>query len=363
MEQIIIAIDTGSTTTKIGTFSGLKCLSKTTISHPMDVLLKYPSINAQKEYRLEAILQWLNALSIKKIDAVVGRGGVLAPIKSGAYIVNELMLDRLINRSLGEHASNLGAQLAYEISAIYNVIAYIYDGVTVDEIDDVARITGYINIRRTCRCHMLNMKAVAMHIADKNKISYKDSTFIVTHVGSGITSSLHKKGRVVDVVLDSEGPFSAERPGKLPSTLLVRYMMNNQIDPKEMYNQMRREFGISSYFGTNSIIKVIDMVNCGNTQARLVIDAMAYQIGKSIGELAAAASGYIDYIVLTGAVSYNTTITDYIINMVKFIAPIEIVPGEYELEAMAHGIYRVLIGTEKPHEYDMNTDDLPINFV
>lgn len=347
----ILAINPGSTSTKIALYEDKELLFKEGLEHSTEELSKYPSIASQYEMRKDAIISVLNkaGYTIDQLSAVVGRGGILPPVRSGAYVVNEVMAEVLLDRPVLEHASNLGGLIAKDIADTVGIPAYIYDSVAVDELDDVARITGIKEIRRKSLSHALNMRAAAIKTAEKLGKPYDRCNLIVAHLGGGMSISAHKHGRMLDIVSDDEGPFSPERSGKLPIKDFMKYAV--QFDLPTLTKKMRGGAGLVSLLGTNSALEVEKMIAEGNAEARLVYDAMAYQIAKAIGELSVVLEGEVDAITITGGIAYSQYITDYVTKKVQFIAPVHILAGENELESLAHGAYRVLVGEETAHEF------------
>lgn len=347
----ILAINPGSTSTKIALYEDKELLFKEGLEHSTEELSKYPSIASQYEMRKDAIISVLNkaGYTIDQLSAVVGRGGILPPVRSGAYVVNEVMAEVLLDRPVLEHASNLGGLIAKDIADTVGIPAYIYDSVAVDELDDVARITGIKEIRRKSLSHALNMRAAAIKTAEKLGKPYDRCNLIVAHLGGGMSISAHKHGRMLDIVSDDEGPFSPERSGKLPIKDFMKYAV--QFDLPTLTKKMRGGAGLVSLLGTNSALEVEKMIAEGNAEAKLVYDAMAYQIAKAIGELSVVLEGEVDAITITGGIAYSQYITDYVTKKVQFIAPVHILAGENELESLAHGAYRVLVGEETAHEF------------
>ena len=360
MSMLILAINPGSTSTKIAIYRDQECESEETFAYSAELLRSFPTIISQKEYRLQQIEDHLKAkgLSPKDFDAIVGRGGAIGPIKSGAYLVNQRLAKRLAFRPVGQHASNLGGVLAYELAQKGDIPAYVYDGVTVDELDDVARITGLEGVRRFSRCHALNMRAVAMQTAEEMGKAYEDSNFVVAHLGGGITMSAHKKGRMADVLIDSEGPLSPERAGRLPATILLKYMKAKNLSPQNVLEETRGRGGLVSLIGTNNVLEAQDRADQGDAEAEMALRAMCYQAAKGIGELSTVLCGDVDRIILTGAIAKSKRIVEQISERVSFIAPVVVIPGESELKALALGALRVLQGKEEAHEYDERTDSI-----
>lgn len=351
----ILAINPGSTSTKIAVYDDERLMFSENINHSSEELSKFNSIVSQFEMRKEAIISMLekNNFDINSLSAVVGRGGLLPPVKSGAYLVNELMIDRLQNRPILEHASNLGALISYKIAKNLNINAYIYDSVAVDELSDVARVLGFEEIERTCLSHALNSRAMAIKFAKDNNKNYNDMNLIVAHLGGGITIAAHEKGKMVDIVSDDEGPFSPERSGRIPAKKVVDMCFSGKYTYKEMLKKIRGKGGIIAHLGTTDVREVESMID-SNEKAKLIYDAMAYQVAKGIGELSTVLEGNVDAVILTGGIAYSDKLTEAIKNRVKFIAPVEILPGENELKSLAYGALRVLKNEEVAREYIEN---------
>ncbi|MBV7274495.1 butyrate kinase [Clostridium sp. PL3] len=356
MSYKILAINPGSTSTKISIYENEKEVFCKTLDHPTEETEKYNKVAEQFNMRKEVILSFLkeNGYDVNELSAVVGRGGMLPSVKSGAYIVNDKMVDRLKNNPIMEHASNLGALIAYEIANTVNIPAYIYDSVRVDELSDIARISGMPDIPRTSTSHVLNSRATAMKVADKYNKKYSDMNFVVAHLGGGISLSVHNKGQMVDIVSDDEGPFSPERAGRVPCRPLIELCYSGKFDKNTMNKKLRGNGGLKAYLSTVDAREVEKMIDNGDENAKLIYEAMAYQVAKGIGELATVVDGEVDAIVITGGIAYSKMITDWITKRVKFIAPVEIVPGENEMESLALGTLRVLKGEENAREYDLD---------
>ena len=340
----ILAINPGSTSTKIAVYDNEKQILVKSIDHKVEDLEKYDKVQEQFEMRKEKVLKALkeNNIKLDSLSAIVGRGGLLPPVKSGAYLVNDEMIDRLINKPVLEHASNLGAIISYEISKNLGINAYIYDSVSVDELTDVARLSGVNGMDRECLSHALNSRAMAIKYAKDNNKRYDELNLIVAHLGGGITLSVHENGKMVDIVSDDEGPFSPDRSGRVPCKKLIDRCFSGNYTHKEMLKTIRGKGGISSYLGTVDVREVEKMISDGNENAKLVHEAMTYQIAKGIGELATVVYGKVDTIILTGGIAYSNLITENIRKRVEFISDVCVMPGENELESLSLGILRVL---------------------
>lgn len=353
MSYKMLAINPGSTSTKIALYEDEKEVFCITLDHPAEEIEKYNRVQDQFDMRKNVVLSFMkeNGYDVNELSAVVGRGGMVPSVKSGAYLVNESMVDRLNNKPVIEHASNLGALIAYEIACSIGKKAYIYDSVRVDELKDIARISGMKDIPRSSTSHALNSRAMAMKTAKKYNKNYSEMNFIVAHLGGGISLSVHEKGQMVDIIADDEGPFSPERAGRVPCVELINLCYSGKFDKRTMQKKLRGNGGLKSYLNTVDAREVEKMILSGNEEAKLVYEAMAYQVAKGIGELATVVEGRVDAIVITGGIAHSNMLTSWIKKRVEFIAPVEIMPGENEMESLALGTLRVLRGMEEAREY------------
>lgn len=349
----ILAVNPGSTSTKIAVYDDETELFCRSIDHSDQEFAQYEKITDQYRFRKDMVLSILkeNRIDITKLAAVVGRGGMLPPVKAGGYIVNKAMKDRIINGPIISHASNLGALIADAIAVPLGIPAYIYDAVSSDELYDVARITGIPEVSRQSFCHVLNAKATARKAAAKYGKKYEEMNFIVAHLGGGTSVSIHEKGRIVDVITDDGGPFSPERAGSMPLLYIVDMCYSEKYNKKEMLKKLRGMGGMKAHLGTHDCREIEKMIAAGDQKAKMVYEAQAYQIAKGIGELSAVLSGKLDLIILTGGMAYSKMMTDMIVQRVSFIAPVEILPGENEMESLALGALRILRGEEEFSEY------------
>lgn len=351
----LLVINPGSTSTKIGVYDDKELIFEETIRHSVEELAGFNKINEQIEFRKDVIIKTLGKcnITIKSITGVIGRGGLLKPIEGGTYLVNEKMLEDLKVGILGEHASNLGGLLAYDIAKENDVQAYIVDPVVVDELQDLARISGIKEIERVSIFHALNQKAVARRYANSVNKKYEDLNLIVVHLGGGISVGGHHKGRVIDVAnaLHGEGPFSPERSGTLPVGDLVKLCYSGDYTIDEVFKLIKGKGGLVSYLKTNNAKDVSDRIDNGDSYAEKIYHAMAYQVGKEIGAISTVLKGQVDAILLTGGIAYDKRFTNWIIEMVDFIADVYIYPGEDELAALAEGGLRVLNGEEEAKDY------------
>ncbi|MCX8059170.1 MAG: butyrate kinase [Spirochaetes bacterium] len=356
MNYKLLIINPGSTSTKISIFIDENEILTTTLRHTTEELLPFNSIIEQYEFRKKIIEKFLieNGHKINSFSAIVGRGGLLKPIKSGTYVVNDNMLEDLRSCKYGEHASNLGALIAYSIAKEINVPAYIVDPVVVDELEDVARISGHPLFSRISIFHALNQKAVAREVSKKFNKKYEDLNLIVCHLGGGISIGMHRKGKVVDVnnALDGEGPFSPERSMTLPSGALAKLCFSGKYTLDQVKKMIKGEGGLVAHLGTNDARKVQEMIRNGDEKAKLIYKAMAYQVAKYIMSLFPAANGEVDAVILTGGIAYDN---EFFVPWVKeYLGPkinVIVFPGELEMKALALGGLRVLKGEEEAKIY------------
>ena len=355
----ILVVNPGSTSTAIALFEDDKLLDKETIRHSTEELSKYKKIFDQHKFRGKIIINFLKKknININSLDVIVGRGGVLKPVKSGTYRINKLMLEDLKERPRIEHASNLGAVIAYDLAQKIGAPSFIVDSVAVDEMEPVARISGMSDIERESLCHVLNLKAAARRMAQELGKSYKKLDLIVVHLGGGISVSAHSKGRMIDVNnASAEGPFTPERTGGLPSAELVKLCYSQKYTLREMLKKLIGRGGLVNYLGTNNLLEVEERIAKGDKKAELLYQAMAYQVAKEIAAMAAVLKGKVNAIVITGngardKGALGKTFLNWIKERVNFIAPVTVYPGTDEMKALALGAVRVLKGEEETLEY------------
>ncbi len=355
MEYKLLIINPGSTSTKIGVYEGEKEVLEETLRHSSEEILKYDTIFDQLDFRKEVILNVLKekGIDINELDTVVGRGGMLKPIEGGTYEVNDAMVEDLKIGVQGPHASNLGGILSNEIAKEIGKRAFIVDPVVVDEMEDVARLSGVPELPRKSKFHALNQKAVAKRYAKEHNTSYEDVNLIVVHMGGGVSVGAHRKGRVIDVnnALDGDGPFSPERAGGVPSGELLEMCFSGKYSKEEVYKKLVGKGGFVAYANTNDARDLIKLSQEGDEKGSLIFNAFIYQIAKEIGSMAVVLDGDVDAIVLTGGIAYSDYVTNAINKKVKWIAPMVVYGGEDELLALAQGAIRVLDGVEEAKIY------------
>ncbi|MBP2653614.1 MAG: butyrate kinase [Firmicutes bacterium] len=352
MEKLLI-INPGSTSTKIAVYEDENQLFVESISHSADQIAKYDSVVDQFEFRKELIIEALgrHKILLDELTAIVARGGLLPPLKAGAYEVNEDMVWQLRYAPEHEHASNLGAIIAYEIAKLKGIPAYIYDGVSVDEMLLSVKITGLPECERKGTGHNLNMRAIAMKYAREHNKAYKDCTLVVVHLGGGISVSLHADGRVADMINDEDGGFSPERAGALPMFQLIEMMSSGEYTQKTMMKKIKTQGGLVAYLGVNDSRIVEKMIAAGDEKAKLIYEAMALNVARNIAREFPIVEGKVEAILLTGGIAYSEMFTAMIKKRVDFLAPVIVYPGENEMESLALGGLRVLRGEEKARPF------------
>ena len=359
MSYNMLIINPGSTSTKIAFYRNENQGWTNSIEHDSETTARYKSIFDQFDMRKELVLEEIakHKMSLSELSAVVGRGGLLPQVKSGAYRVNQAMIQTLRDRPVNQHASNLGAALAYSIAEPLGIPSYIYDAVTVDEMQPIAHITGLTEMRRIGQGHNLNMRAAAIKYSELIGKSYSDMNILVAHLGGGITLSLHSKGRIIDMISDDEGSFSPERAGGLPGFQLIQMATSGEYDYASMMKKVQRKGGLIAHLGTADTREIVKRIENGDEKAKLVLDAMAYNVAKNIGKLTVVVNGDVDAIVLTGGIAKSEMISKWISDRVAFIAPVAVLPGENEMEALAMGALRILNGSEQAHVYTLDEDE------
>jgi len=349
----ILVINPGSTSTKIAIFEDETCVYNKKVDHDPEELSRYDSLMDQEPIRRGEVIKALNeaGYEISDFDAIAARGGILPPLESGTYEVDEVMVNYLKHETPVEHASNLAAVIAYELGKPHSIPVYITDPISVDEMIPEARFSGIPDIERKSLSHALNTKAVARKIAKELGKKYEELKMVVAHLGGGISVSAHNRGRMIDVNnANDEGPFSPERTGELPAGDVVKLSYSGKYAKKELKKRFVGKGGLVAYLGTNDLRKVLEMAK-NDGGANLVVEAMAYQISKEIGGMCAVLGGNVDAIVLTGGMANNSDFVNRIKVYIYRLAPVFVVPGEYEMEALALGALRALKGEEKPKKF------------
>ncbi|MCX6826157.1 MAG: butyrate kinase [candidate division Zixibacteria bacterium] len=355
MEEIIIVINPGSTSTKMSLFRGKEKIAEANVTHSSEQLAAFDNVADQFELRMKNIDNWLAGQNIDRIKvvAVAGRGAPLRPLEGGAYWINQKMLDDLHHMKYSNHASNLGAIIADHLGKRYKVPAIIVDPVTVDNFTALTRVSGIPEIERKCRSHALNIKEICRREAEKMRRHLEDCSFVAVHMGGGISVAAVQKGKIVDVndALLGMGPFSPDRSGALPIGALVKLAYSGKFTEKELIDKLSRKSGLLAYLGQSDLREVEKLIEAGDRKAELYFNAMAYQIAKEIGACAVALKGKFEAIILTGGMANSKKLVEILKEYVTFLGEVIVVPGEFELEALAAGAVRVLEETEVPKEY------------
>lgn len=355
MSYKIMCINPGSTSTKVGVFEDEKLIFSDTVRHSTEELNKFAAITDQEGMRIELITKMLadNNIDINSMDAYVGRGGIIAPLESGIYSVNDKMVHDIFHTKAAKHASCLGGLFARRLGDKNGKPSFVVDPVVVDERPAVARVSGLPGHERACVFHALNQKAVAHRYAKEHNKSYEESRLVIAHMGGGITVGAHAGGRVIDVNdgFNGEGPFSPERCGGMQFDTVVNMCFSGEYTKADMLAFANKKGGVNAHLNTNDMREVEKRAAEGDEKAALVFEAMAYNISKEIGAMAAVLSCDVEAIILTGGLAYSKTFTKMISERVEKLAPVVIYPGEDELQALCDGALRALRGEEAVKEY------------
>ncbi|MBD3349340.1 MAG: butyrate kinase [Candidatus Eisenbacteria bacterium] len=358
-KERILVLNPGSTSTKVAVFEGEDCVYENAVEHTELDLGRFERVWDQYEYRKDAILEFLSdhGVSLGTLTAVVGRGGLFKPTVSGTYRVNDEMIADARAEVRGPHVANLGAVLAFGIAWDYGIESFIVDPPCVDEMDAVARYSGTPDIERTSLVHALNVKAAARAGAKELGKDVCDANLVVAHLGGGITVASLRNGRMVDVTNGlSEGPFTPDRAGELPTVDLVKMCFSGEHDEEDIMKKLVGGGGLTAYLGTNNAVEALERSEKGDAKAGAVLEAMIYQIAKQIGAMAVVLGDDLDAIVLTGGIAKSEKIVARISERVRFLAGVIVLPGEDELRALAEGCLRVLRGEEEAKTYPETVD-------
>jgi butyrate kinase len=351
----LLAINPGSTSTKIALFENDTEIFSVNVSHDAAKLKEFREISDQFPYRKETILSELakKKISLKGIDAFVGRGGGLVGLEGGTYTINETLLHHARIGFTVKHPATLGSQLAHDFATTYGGKAFVVNPPDVDEFDLIARITGFSDVFRESRGHPLNQKEVAIRYAAEIGKRYEDLNLVISHIGGGVSVTAHRKGRMVDStdVVNGDGPMAPTRAGTIPANAMLRLCFSGKYTERQIYDRLTKTGGLVDHLGTAEVREVLERIEKGDQYAKLIYDAMIYQIGKNIGAYATVLKGEVDAILLTGGIAHDAYLVEKITDMVKYIAPVRVYAGEFEMEALAAGALRVLTGQEQPKTY------------
>lgn len=351
----VFTINPGSTSTKIAMFEGGEAVFSKNVSHDAAKLKEFKEISDQFEYRRETIMTELEAAgqSLNGVDAFSARGGGLVNVEGGVYIVGDKLLEHARAGFSVKHPAMLGAQLAAAFAEEYGGTAYVVNPPDVDEFTDEARVTGLKGIYRESRIHALNQKEIGIRYAERLGKKYEELNLIICHIGGGISVTAHNHGKMVDSndIANGDGPMAPTRCGQLPVKDVIAMCYSGRFTETEMRDKVTKTGGLVDHLGTSDARAVEKMMQDGSRYAKLVYDSMLYEIGKTAGSMAAVLKGKVDGIVLTGGISHSNYVVEYLTDMLSFIAPIEVMAGEFEMEALAAGAVRVLSGEEQAKTY------------
>ncbi|MBL7904118.1 MAG: butyrate kinase [Bacteroidales bacterium] len=353
---IVLVINPKNTSSKIAVYKDSKMCFLKTIKYTDEQLAACGSIPGQVEMRKKAILQELkdNDINVNKLQIVVARGGLIKPVKSGVYEVNQLMREDLLKGVMGMHATNLGGIIASDIAALTNARAIIADPVVVDELEDVARISGHPLFERKSVFHALNQKVVARKYAKSISRKYEELNLLVVHAGGGgISVGAHKSGKVIDVnqAFDGDGPFSMERAGTLPTGDLIRLCFSGNYTEQEIHQMITARGGLYAYLGTNNLNTIEKRIIDGDEKASFIMYAMAYQVAKEVGAMCTVLEGKPDAIILSGDLFHQRFFTEHVTRKIEKIAQIAIYPDEDDVDALAMNAIGVMKGEIEVLEY------------
>ncbi len=351
----IFTINPGSTSTKIAMFENHNCLFSVNVKHDAEKLKEFDEISDQFDYRKDTILEELAKanISLDGTDAFVGRGGGLVGLEGGTYPVNDILLHHARIGFTIKHPATLGSQLAHHFAEEYGSKAFVVNPPDVDELQDLARVTGLSGVYRESRGHPLNQKEVGIRYADSQGKKYEDMNLVIAHIGGGISICAHQGGRIIDTndVVNGDGPMAPTRAGSIPVKDIVNMCFSGKYTQKQMMGYLTKNGGMVDHLGTSDVLEVKERIEKGDQYAKLIYDAMVYQIGKFIGAYATVLHGKVDAILLTGGISRDQDLVEQVTEMAGYIAPVKAMAGEFEMEAMASGAIRVLSGEEQPKNY------------
>lgn len=351
MKHKILVINTGSTSTKVALFEDTKKIFSAEITHDPEELALQAAVDDQIAFRKQTIAAALSGKAdLIGLSAVAARGGTFGRVKGGAYLVDESLLEACRN-PITAHASNLSALIGQEIATEYGCRAYIYDAVCTDEVQAMARVTGLKGVERRVFSHTLNTRAAARAQAEKMGRPYEELNFIVAHLGGGISVNVHQKGRIIDLVADDDGAMSPERCGRINALTVAKLCFSGKYDAAQMTKKLKGGSGLWDHLGVTDLRIVEKMIERGDKNAAFILDVFGYQLSKDIASLAAVLEGNVDCIILTGGCAHSKRLTEHISRRVSFIAPVAVMAGTWEMEALAKGVIRVLDGKEEAKKY------------
>ena len=360
-KKIILVINPGSTSTKVALYNGECEINNKSIEHSSEIITRFANINEQLNFRKEAVISYLKEMNVavSELSAIAARGGVIGELETGAYLVDKDFVEAS-KKPLAPHVSNLAPIIAFELANEVGINAYAYDMVCgCGTPEEIFTLSGVPELSRPFLTHVLNSRATCFEQASRDNLNISEATYIVTHMGGGITSNLVDAGKIKDIVADDEGTMSPERSGGVPSRRLVELCFSGKYSEKQVQTMLKGKGGMVAYLGTNDLKEVEERIENGDKKALLICEAMAMQISKDIGSLATVVEGKVDKIILTGGMAYSKRLTDMIGRRTSFIAPISIMAGTFEMKALALGVLRVLNGQEKAHRFKLVLQCIP----
>ena len=351
----IFAMNFGSTSTKVAIFEDREQVFEGKVEHDPAMIKGFPSIIDQRGFRIEGINKLLkeSGQTLEDCDAIVARCGGTGPIQGGTYEVNDILVRRLLDPTLHHHFADLGGVMAQELAKKYHCRAFFVDSPETDELQPLARITGFKDYYKEASAHTLNQKAVCRYYAEKIGKAYSDLNLVVTHIGGGVSVSAHRKGKIVDStnLIRGDGPMAPTRSGEIQAIHIIDMAYSGNWTKKELESRINMGGGLMDHLGTADVKEIKKRIENGDTYARYVYDGMIYQIGKYIGMMGAVLEGKVDAILLTGGITRDTYLTDKLTKMCGYLAPVEVIAGEFVMDALGAGAYRVLSGQEEAKEY------------
>ena len=351
----VLAINPGSTTTKIALFDDYDEVFSSNIEHTTEELKAFSEIQDQLGYRYEAVVKTMdeNGYAFEDVDVFAGRGGGLHSVESGTYEVTELLVLHASKGMSGQHPAQLASQICKRLADKYNKRAFVVNPPDVDEFIDIARVTGLRGVYRESHIHALNQKEVALRFCASHGLRYGDVNLVICHLGGGISVTAHEKGRMIDSnnIIKGSGPMTPTRAGDLPYIAVIEMAYSGLYTKKQLTDKLNKNGGLNDYFGTADVRDVLKLIDDGDNYAGIILDSMFYQVSKYVGAMAVALRGEVDAIILTGGISHRKYITDRIEEYVGWIADVAVMPGEFELEALAAGAIRVMRGEEAAKTY------------
>lgn len=356
MEKVyrLFVINPGSTSTRVAYYENDREVLGTKLVHPSQEIAKYRTINDQLPMRRQMVLDYMEEAGIHELDAIVSRGGGGRPIHCGGYAITPLMAEEC-SRAPWPHASNLGVMISIDLMERFHVPGFIYDAPLADDFIDLAKISGLpeLPIQRGAG-HPLNEKAAGYRVAEKLGGKYADYNFIICHLGGGITVNAHAKGKIIDSHINA---FSPERAGALPMVAFTKKCFSGDWDYDTAFKRQMGGGGLVAYLGTSDVQEVERRIDAGDKDADFYFDAMIYQIAKDIGGMATVMNGQVDRVILTGEIARSQRLVERLRRRVEFIAPVEVVPGAVEMDALVAGALRMLRGQEEIRDYDTERND------